>query len=365
MSEKTNISGDTKVFLLEELLNGSKKARIKSVAERYGIKLTEKNTKQQMISAVLPAIEVNFGVRVKQYTPEELRLAMDCFTEGGIPESTAERVMRSAPFLDGAIYLIGRKDGIFPAVPHELAGRLMMRCVTQCFDQSESPLRPCAAACAALYGSFTPELLADVANHAYGGELTPRQAEQYLLSADSGSFTYRDGAAAGQPFAVRPEAADAAFYYPTRSEIESYAIYGADTGDYYYRQIVNFIFNNPGIAYDRAKKLLRHIAVFCAGDIGSFTSVLEEVKQSGLVLTDEKLNYLIGMIAELSNRTRKPSLKGHRPDEIEGVRPVNLPQVQIAHLKPEPVRVEKKIGRHDPCPCGSGKKYKKCCGKNQ
>lgn len=26
-------------------------------------------------------------------------------------------------------------------------------------------------------------------------------------------------------------------------------------------------------------------------------------------------------------------------------------------------RTEKKIGRNDPCPCGSGKKYKKCCGK--
>ena len=25
----------------------------------------------------------------------------------------------------------------------------------------------------------------------------------------------------------------------------------------------------------------------------------------------------------------------------------------------------KKIGRNDPCPCGSGKKYKKCCGMNQ
>jgi hypothetical protein len=26
------------------------------------------------------------------------------------------------------------------------------------------------------------------------------------------------------------------------------------------------------------------------------------------------------------------------------------------------VRVEKKPGRNEPCPCGSGKKYKKCCG---
>lgn len=29
----------------------------------------------------------------------------------------------------------------------------------------------------------------------------------------------------------------------------------------------------------------------------------------------------------------------------------------------KPVRREKKIGRNEPCPCGSGKKYKKCCGK--
>ena len=26
-------------------------------------------------------------------------------------------------------------------------------------------------------------------------------------------------------------------------------------------------------------------------------------------------------------------------------------------------REEPKVGRNDPCPCGSGKKYKKCCGK--
>jgi preprotein translocase subunit SecA len=33
--------------------------------------------------------------------------------------------------------------------------------------------------------------------------------------------------------------------------------------------------------------------------------------------------------------------------------------------KIETVRREgKKVGRNDPCPCGSGKKYKKCCGKN-
>jgi len=31
-------------------------------------------------------------------------------------------------------------------------------------------------------------------------------------------------------------------------------------------------------------------------------------------------------------------------------------QTQIVHASP-------KVGRNDPCPCGSGKKYKKCCGR--
>ena len=37
--------------------------------------------------------------------------------------------------------------------------------------------------------------------------------------------------------------------------------------------------------------------------------------------------------------------------------------LSAAHTKPV-VRDEPKVGRNDPCPCGSGKKYKKCCGKD-
>ncbi len=32
--------------------------------------------------------------------------------------------------------------------------------------------------------------------------------------------------------------------------------------------------------------------------------------------------------------------------------------------KPEPIRTVAKVGRNQPCPCGSGKKYKQCCGQN-
>lgn len=38
-------------------------------------------------------------------------------------------------------------------------------------------------------------------------------------------------------------------------------------------------------------------------------------------------------------------------------------EIQKKYRESVMVRNENKIGRNDPCPCGSGKKYKKCCGK--
>ena len=34
-------------------------------------------------------------------------------------------------------------------------------------------------------------------------------------------------------------------------------------------------------------------------------------------------------------------------------------------VKRQPVKKAQKPGRNDPCPCGSGKKYKKCCGRDE
>ena len=39
-------------------------------------------------------------------------------------------------------------------------------------------------------------------------------------------------------------------------------------------------------------------------------------------------------------------------------------EIYKEYKRSKTVHVEKKPGRNDPCPCGSGLKYKKCCGKN-
>ena len=48
--------------------------------------------------------------------------------------------------------------------------------------------------------------------------------------------------------------------------------------------------------------------------------------------------------------------------ELEPDQPEDIADLEILLNPPKTVVAEKKIGRNDPCPCGSGKKYKKCCG---
>lgn len=44
--------------------------------------------------------------------------------------------------------------------------------------------------------------------------------------------------------------------------------------------------------------------------------------------------------------------------------PQRRKELYLEQKKSATIVKPKKIGRNDPCPCGSGKKYKKCCGKN-
>ena len=44
-------------------------------------------------------------------------------------------------------------------------------------------------------------------------------------------------------------------------------------------------------------------------------------------------------------------------------KPEDITALEMLLNPPKPMRAEKKVGRNEPCPCGSGMKYKKCCGK--
>ena len=106
------------------------------------------------------------------------------------------------------------------------------------------------------------------------------------------------------------------------------------------------------------------------------SAIMENLNQKGIQFNDEQLEKFTKLIMEANNNTRMLDFRGYTPNEINRVSeqkttPVapamqsfvpmgNLPTNNIVNMQPK-----KKIYPNDPCPCGSGKKYKKCCGRNK
>ncbi|TDN99929.1 preprotein translocase subunit SecA [Sunxiuqinia elliptica] len=68
--------------------------------------------------------------------------------------------------------------------------------------------------------------------------------------------------------------------------------------------------------------------------------------------------------AEARKRTDMSKYSTQKSESPEVSSGGNRAQASQEPQRVQPVRVEKKVGRNDPCPCGSGKKYKSCHGKN-
>ncbi len=91
---------------------------------------------------------------------------------------------------------------------------------------------------------------------------------------------------------------------------------------------------------------------------------LIEYKQESFKMYDELLVDIAKYGSGLVFRAQ-PGPRQHRPQQVQEYKPsAAVQQPGAAPEKQRPVMAEKKVGRNDPCPCGSGKKYKKCCGRN-
>ena len=115
-----------------------------------------------------------------------------------------------------------------------------------------------------------------------------------------------------------------------------------------------------------------------------------EQKDPLLIYKLESVNLFDTMVDKINNQTVSILMRGQipvqEPQEVRQAAPeqrqdlskyreqkqdLTDPNQQAAaqqdtreQQKREPIRVEKTVGRNDPCPCGSGKKYKNCHGKN-
>ncbi len=98
---------------------------------------------------------------------------------------------------------------------------------------------------------------------------------------------------------------------------------------------------------DRADEETRSTIIFIMAlqdiYIGNSKFTAEEIDQIDLEAPD----LIPNCVATILHQSR-PELAGHMPANLPG----------------QPFKTGSRPGRNDPCPCGSGRKYKQCCGRN-
>lgn len=197
------------------------------------------------------------------------------------------------------------------------------------------------------------------------------------------------------------------FYIPNAQEVLDYARNLYLSQEPAYQNFREFLQHEIGMPYDEADAEALEIWDKIQFDI-DFTEIVQYIIDVYEDLLDgTKIEKIIQLLQELNNNTRMQIHRGHTPNEMmrkgmeEGCfsqRPIvvpgstetaNLLKSASEELKEMGICVDfdsnaaivpnnssqnnvfgqvdnsfKKIYPNDPCPCGSGKKFKKCCGKH-
>jgi len=193
------------------------------------------------------------------------------------------------------------------------------------------------------------------------------------------------------------------FYIPSVQQIEEICRIGYEASSPAYKKLETFFVRKMGMPQELAVTWCLQVwANSYEGELPA--DVINKISDSGATFDSEKqMNEFLKLLMDAHNNTRMIENRGHKPNELSrrefvggiptivpgsshaaemlrkaspylnemGI-PVDLegnaatiPTVIYPNgLSGEAVRGEKKIYPNDPCPCGSGKKYKKCCGRN-
>lgn len=194
---------------------------------------------------------------------------------------------------------------------------------------------------------------------------------------------------------------DKDFYIPSAQQIDEICRIGYEASSSEYKKLESFFIKKLRLPYEQAVTWCLQVwANSYEGE--SPLKIINKMTEANIEFEEKMINELLELVMTAHNNTRMKENRGYKPSEMARKMPIDkmptivpasskaaailmdaAPQLQamgvpvdlngntdVIHttmfprgLSEEPIRVEKKIYPNDPCPCGSGKKYKKCCGK--
>lgn len=146
-------------------------------------------------------------------------------------------------------------------------------------------------------------------------------------------------------------------YIPEKKVFLKYADWRYFEHNEHSRNLEDYLIHACGVAPFLVPKIVTELHESCMLS-EPFQYRFDLLSTHGIEFDGDQLNEFVQLLSAFDNSTRLWSNNGHTPNEIFSL-------YEQKNLSPRPNQATKKakIGRNDPCPCGSGLKYKKCCGR--
>ena len=163
---------------------------------------------------------------------------------------------------------------------------------------------------------------------------------------------------------------DTPFYIPKREEVEELYDRGCLLSMESHRKLQSFIQETYGLDADSAGLKVQELyeAVNNRTRVSDAAEAFAKSDKADperfAFASDEIEAKFIELFLEMSRDCRVRDNRGHDWFEMAAIMASRNSSPKTAKASNSQAVRRVKVGRNDPCPCGSGKKYKNCCGKN-
>ena len=345
--------------------------RLIELAQIHGLQVNEETPDAEIIDKLIPQMIKNFANDLLYLNESELLFfnkVKDNFNKE--MDEIDNKQYITLKWL-GYIYMFNHNEHIYPVIPKDLL-EVIPEMNNEEFKtkvERNQKLLSYTLALTNLYGVYRVEQLVDVWNMLNKDKIAVNEVNEYIgvMASRQACFWYDKGhivshllADSKDYYALMNKASRCPYFVPTKTDI---GFYSDDENVYsstYCKKLEEYIKSKSNLDESELGDLISGIVDACKLDKQP-NEIIAMLNEGGIEFGGEDENAeFLRLLMILSNNTRKWTLRGYMPSEL--VKTPRRPAVRPLPNKPVQ-SVQKKVGRNDPCVCGSGKKFKHCCGK--
>lgn len=358
---------------IEECLHAYTRKELRDIAMCYKYEDTQMSDKQ-LVDALLPLIQENFSGNLHTEDPHKMKRLVELQGKE-LAADLEESISLVTEYLPcrykGWLYFFQAKGSgsFYIVLPDELrkeAEELLNNEAQVAAIIRKRNLWRAVKALVNIYGICEKEQFCRVWEENYGEEVAAEELEVFFqeVSSETELFEVKQDVLLikGMPGddaykTIWKMVKDQPYYMPSKEELERYENESVDIASEPYIKLEAYVkkkLEEP----NAAGYMLFQLGMCSAVDAGPESAV---AVANGAGVEFEHIldvNTFSQLYCDLANSSPSWILRGFTPNALGCAQ-----MFQSTEVPPGTKLKTKKIGRNDPCPCGSGKKYKKCCGK--